>query len=86
VTLIDGSKKYLLQPEKRKYFARDQVTSETDIRSTFIKDIYINLGEQLDNGAWTFKLRFNYFISWLWFSVFMMILGVLVHIRSVADD
>ena len=69
-------------PEKRKYFTRGQVTSETDIEATFLRDIYINIGEQLDDGSWTFRVQFNYLIKWIWFSVLLMILGILVRSRA----
>jgi cytochrome c-type biogenesis protein CcmF len=70
-------------PEKRKYFTRGQVTSETDIEATFLRDIYINIGEQLDDGSWTFRVQFNYLIKWIWFSVLLMILGILIRSRAM---
>jgi len=70
-------------PEKRKYFIRGQVTSETDIEATFLRDIYINIGEQLDDGSWTFRVQFNYLIKWIWFSVLLMILGILIRSRAM---
>ena len=70
-------------PEKRKYFTRGQVTSETDIEATFLRDIYINIGEQLDDGSWTFRVQFNYLIKWIWFSILLMILGILIRSRAM---
>ena len=70
-------------PEKRKYFTRGQVTSETDIEATFLRDIYINIGEQLDDGSWTFRVQFNYLVKWIWFSVLLMILGILIRSRAM---
>ena len=42
---------FQLTPEKRRYFTRGQITSETDIKSTFLKDIYINIGEQIEDNS-----------------------------------
>jgi cytochrome c-type biogenesis protein CcmF len=64
-----------LSPEKRKYFARGQVTTETAIHLTPLKDIYMTIGDQLDDGSWIVNIQFNYFIRWIWFSAIMMALG-----------
>ena len=75
---IENGKIFQLTPEKRRYFTRGQVTSETDIKSTFLKDIYINIGEQIEDNSWTFRLQLNYFIKWIWFSIFLMTFGILM--------
>ena len=75
---IENGKVFQLTPEKRRYFTRGQITSETDIKSTFLKDIYINIGEQIENNSWTFRLQLNYFIKWIWFSIFLMTFGILM--------
>jgi len=63
---------FYLKPEKRKYFARGQITTETDIHVTLLKDIYITIGDQLKDGSWIVNIQFNYFIRWIWFSAIMM--------------
>ena len=63
---------FYLNPEKRKYFARGQITTETDIHVTLLKDIYITIGDQLKDGSWIVNIQFNYFIRWIWFSAIMM--------------
>ena len=63
---------FYLKPEKRKYFARGQITTETDIYVTLLKDIYITIGDQLEDGSWIVNIQFNYFIRWIWFSAIMM--------------
>ena len=71
--LTDPIGKYFyLKPEKRKYFARGQITTETDIYVTLLKDIYITIGDQLEDGSWIVNIQFNYFIRWIWFSAIMM--------------
>ena len=75
---IENGKIFQLTPEKRRYFTRGQITSETDIKSTFLKDIYINIGEQIEDNSWTFRLQLNYFIKWIWFSIFLMTFGILM--------
>ena len=51
-----------LSPEKRKYFARGQITTETAIQITPLKDIYMTIGDQLDDGSWVVNIQINYLI------------------------
>ena len=41
---------------------------------------YPPIGDQLDDGSWTFSLQINYFIKWIWFSASLMVLGMLLTI------
>ena len=47
---LDG-KKFNLSPEKRRYFTRGQITTETAIHIMPLKDIYMTIGDQLDDGS-----------------------------------
>jgi cytochrome c-type biogenesis protein CcmF len=70
-------------PEKRRYANRGQVTSETAIQSSFLRDIYINLGELNDQDQWILRLQSNYFISLIWGGIMIMLLGILVFLRKI---
>ena len=72
--IIDSpsGKTFVLNPEKRKYFTRGQITTETAIHATPLKDIYVTLGDQLDDGSWIVNIQFNYFIRWIWISALLM--------------
>ena len=73
----------VLYPEKRKYFVRGQITSETAIKVTPLKDIYITIGDQLDNKSWVVNVQLNYFIRYVWLSAIMMALsGLIIVINS----
>jgi cytochrome c-type biogenesis protein CcmF len=74
---------FLLNPEKRKYFVRGQITTETAIHASFLKDIYLTIGDQLDDGSWIVNVQFNYFIRWIWFSATLMIISGLFLARSL---
>ena len=76
-------KSFFLSPEKRKYFARGQITSETAIKIMPFKDIYLTIGEQLDNGQWVVNVQLNYFIRFIWLSAAMMALSGLVIIKNI---
>ena len=72
--ILNGSdgRNFILKPEKRKYFARGQITTETAIKISPLKDIYMTIGDQLDDGSWIVNIQLNYFIRWIWFSAIMM--------------
>jgi cytochrome c-type biogenesis protein CcmF len=74
---------FSLNPEKRKYFVRGQITTETAIHASFLKDIYLTIGDQLDDGSWIVNVQFNYFIRWIWFSATLMIISGLFLARSL---
>ena len=73
-----------LSPEKRKYFARGQITTETAISITPLKDIYMTIGDQLDDGSWIVNIQFNYFIRWVWFSAAMMAIAGSMLVFSIS--
>ena len=70
-----NGKSFLLSPEKRRYFTRGQITTETAIHASPIRDIYITIGDQLDDGSWVVNIQLNYLIRWIWFSAILMCLA-----------
>ena len=80
VSLLQDGREISLNPQKRKYATRGQITSESAIHASVLKDTYLTIGDQLENGTWTFSLKINYFIKWIWFSVALMVLGMLLTI------
>jgi cytochrome c-type biogenesis protein CcmF len=69
------NKTFFMFPEKRKYFIRGQITSESAIKITPYKDIYMTLGDQLDNGYWVVNIQYNYLIRWIWIAAAIMGIG-----------
>ena len=80
VSLLQDGKNIFLNPQKRKYATRGQITTESSIYASILKDTYLTIGDQLENGSWTFALKINYFIKWIWFSAFLMVVGMLITI------
>ena len=80
VSLVQDGKNISLNPQKRKYSTRGQITTESSIHASVLKDTYLTIGDQLENGSWTFALKINYFIKWIWFSASLMVLGMLITI------
>ena len=71
-----------LSPEKRRYFTRGQITTETAIHVTPIKDVYLTIGDQLDDGSWIVNIQINFLIRWIWFSAFLMAFAGIILISS----
>ena len=78
-----NGKSFYLSPEKRKYFARGQITSETAIKIMPIRDIYLTIGEQLEGGQWVVNVQLNYFIRFIWLSAAMMAFSGLLIISNI---
>ena len=71
----DGDRKFLLIPEKRRYLAGGSVMTEAAIDAGFFKDIYVSLGEPLENGDWAVRVYVKPFVRWIWFGCLMMAFG-----------
>lgn len=64
-----------LFPEKRIYLVRDMVMTKVDIHPGIFRDLYIALGEPLDNDAWSVRIYYKPFVRWIWFGGLIMLLG-----------
>ncbi|MDC3028077.1 cytochrome c biogenesis protein CcsA [Pseudomonadota bacterium] len=77
----NGEDTFELYPEKRKYFVRGEITTESDISIKPLKDVYITIGEQQSNGKWIVNVQENYFVRLIWISAIIMSLGAVLVIR-----
>jgi cytochrome c-type biogenesis protein CcmF len=64
-----------MYPEKRNYTATGSVMTETAIDSGLFRDLYISLGEQVSDGAWSVRVYYKPFVSWIWGGAVLMALG-----------
>ena len=65
----------LLTPEKRLYPVQGAVMTEASISINPVRDIYISLGEELEEGGWSIRIYFKPFVQWIWFGCVLMGLG-----------
>jgi cytochrome c-type biogenesis protein CcmF len=77
-----NGKSFNLYPEKRRYSRRGQITTETAIYITPFRDIYLTIGDQLEDGSWIVNIQINFLIRWIWFSAFLMAFAGVVLISS----
>ena len=80
--IADGERRLQLTPEKRRYVVSGSVMTEAAIDPGFFKDIYVSLGEPLDDGDWAVRVYVKPFVRWIWFGALMMALG---GVLAVAD-
>ena len=62
-------------PEKRSYTASGSVMTETAIDSGIFRDLYVSLGEPVSSGAWSVRVYYKPFVSWIWGGAVLMALG-----------
>jgi cytochrome c-type biogenesis protein CcmF len=70
----DGST-YVLFPQKRHYLAGGQVMTEAAIEPGVTRDVYVAMGEPLDDGAWTMRLHYKPVVRWVWVGALLMAFG-----------
>lgn len=71
----NGKEITVLKPEKRFYPVQGSVMTEADIEPGVIKDLYVSLGESLENGAWSVRIYIKPFVQWIWAGCILMALG-----------
>ena len=68
----------VLHPEKRLYHATRQVMTEAAVDHNLLRDIYVALGEPLDNGDWALRLYYKPMMRLVWLGGALMVLGGLL--------
>lgn len=71
----NGNVTNMMYPEKRSYAASGNVMTETAIDSGVFRDLYISLGEPVGTGAWSVRVYYKPFVSWIWGGAVLMALG-----------
>ena len=67
-----------LNAQKRRYLASGQVMTEAAIDAGVWRDLFVALGEPLDEGSWAVRLHYKPFVRWIWGGATLMALGGLV--------
>ncbi|WP_455231791.1 heme lyase CcmF/NrfE family subunit [Geopseudomonas aromaticivorans] len=73
--LQDGREITVLHPEKRVYPVRGMPMTEAGIDPGFTRDLYVALGEPLEDGAWAVRLHVKPFVRWIWLGGLLMGFG-----------
>ena len=67
-----------LQPEKRAYNAGGMGMTEAAIDTGPFGDLYVSLGEPVADGAWSVRVYYKPFVTWIWFGCILMGMGGLL--------
>ena len=76
--LYKGQPYARMSPEKRLYTARGMVMTEAAINPGFTRDLYVALGEPLENGAWAVRMQYKPYVRWIWLGALLMTAGGLL--------
>ena len=81
---VDKDGKFIdsLLPEKRFYPVAGIWTTEAAIDQSLLRDLYLVLGEEQDDGKWTVRTYVKPFAIWIWLGALCMALG---GILSISD-
>jgi len=71
----DGSPVAMMHPEKRAFTVAQNVTSETAIDRSILRDLYLSLGDEVDGGAWTVRVYHKPLVNWIWGGALLMAIG-----------
>ena len=66
---------FKIEAEKRIYFSSSMPMTEAGINVGLLRDVYVSLGEQLEDGSWSARLQVKPFIRWIWAGAALMALG-----------
>jgi len=64
-----------LHPEKRFYHAQRNTMTEAAIDPGLFRDLYVAMGEPLEEGAWAMRLYHKPFVRWIWLGSLLMAAG-----------
>jgi cytochrome c-type biogenesis protein CcmF len=71
----NGTAEATLYPEKRSYFSSTMPMTEAAIDVGLTRDIYVSLGEELDDKSWAVRVYYKPFVDWIWGGCLLMALG-----------
>jgi cytochrome c-type biogenesis protein CcmF len=71
-----------LLPQKRMYRGNPNSMTEAAIDGNLARDLYVSLGEELEQGAWTIRIYLKSFVECIWLGGFLMALGGLIAITD----
>jgi cytochrome c-type biogenesis protein CcmF len=71
-----------LHPEKRKYWVQGMDTTEAAIRTTWIADIYVAIGDPAPAGGTAVRIYHNPLVPWIWIGAVVMVAGGLISLSD----
>ncbi len=78
----DGEYVATVRPQKRQYLVQQNWMTEAGIYATWNRDLFVALGDQLGNGAWSVRVQYKPMIRFIWFGAIVMALGGLIAVSD----
>ena len=74
----EGGERFTMAPEKRLYKVQQMPMTEAAIDVGLTRDLYVSLGEPIDEKTWTVRIYLKPFVDWIWGGALLMALGGLL--------
>ena len=74
----NGKEIAVLHPEKRVYTVQRKPMTDAGVEAGFMRDLYVSLGEGLDNGDWSLRVYYKPLVRWIWFGGLLISAGGLL--------
>ncbi|MGP9665627.1 heme lyase CcmF/NrfE family subunit [Halomonas sp. AOP22-C1-8] len=72
---IESGHGFIMRPEKRFYLATGMPMTQVALRPGLFRDLYVAMGEDLEDGSWAMRIQYKPFVRWLWLGGLLMALG-----------
>jgi len=72
----------MMAPEKRQYPVAGMPTTEAAIDFRFLRDLYVVIGDQQDDGGWIMRTYIKPFANWIWGGCLLMAFGGLLSLSD----
>ncbi|WP_318152968.1 heme lyase CcmF/NrfE family subunit [Halomonas sp. GD1P12] len=66
---------FIMRPEKRLYLATGMPMTQVALSPGIFRDLYVAMGEDLDDGSYAMRVQYKPFVRWLWLGALLMALG-----------
>jgi cytochrome c-type biogenesis protein CcmF len=64
-----------MKPEKRLYTVQRMPMTEAAIDSSLFRDLYVSLGEPMDDQTWIVRVQYKPVVIWIWLGCLLMAIG-----------
>ena len=78
----DGELIAKMYPEKRQYSSGGNMMTEAAIDAGLFRDLYVSLGDQLNETDWAFRVYYKPLVRWIWLGALLMAFGGVVAITD----
>jgi cytochrome c-type biogenesis protein CcmF len=82
-TVFEGDREIAkLHPQKRIYRVRTMPMSEAGIEVDWNRDLFVAMGDDLGEGAWSLRMQYKPMVRFIWFGALIMAIGGLIAITD----